>query len=1197
MLDIIVKVAHLLLLKLMFVFAMLAVCYSGTVYVQSPESGPCPSPGTDSCHSLNYYAQDTSKYWSSGTDVKFLTGAHTLDANITVTVENVTDITLMSINCSLSTTVFCSNSSGFVFQGVTNLKMKCLTFKDCSSVSKLEECNNLPVGLLFASNRNIHLFNVTVENSTGYGVCGQNNSGVFVSKNSVFQYNIGNINNHGGNLQLFYKQCPIESTMITFTSTQFLHGQGVKAFSSGSGLSLLLMCESSSLSVTIQNCTFNNNSAPVDNGSGGNIFLLLQSLNHQVTIVNSTIENGVSDRGGGMFISINLKPSLTLGLYGRSEYITVTNSIFLGNRAGSRGGAVSLNYHEYVADEHLPNITEKHVIFNQCIFSQNTVNPSSPAGTAIDTINIRTLQYLMKPSPQLNLILKDCNISENNFDPTNTSSLALYPCGQVYFTQHPQVTINGCRIVNSDCSAIMADHSTLIFYGQVELSNNTGLRGGGLYFADDSVMYLTPHTQVNILGNTAEYGGGIYIEQSSECFLEGLECFYQFDSDIQKNQSLLTTTHVKLTGNKAYTSGDAVFGGTIEKCYFLTNFGTQFRKKSSVIFSQIFSITQCPTCISSRPYGICFCSNIKSVVMYPGQTLSVPVVVVGQKSGRVPGNVVTETEDGVSLSELQKFQTVSNTSCTNLQYTVYSNKTNTYLTLAANAWCNSQHMFRTEIDITFKKCPIGFVMASFPRSSCECVSSQSLSCNLDHEIITRRPPHWLGYDEQNLEENIIWFHCPLDYCKTEAVNMSTSPHSLDQDVQCAHNRTGILCGGCHNGTSAVFGSSKCLVCSNKNLLLLVVFAFAGLLLVLVIITLNLTVSLGTINGLLFYVNVVQVLKSFFFPPPVINMPVLYQFISWFNLDLGMETCFYDGMDTYSKTWLQWAFPLYLFCITAMITMVARRSALLMRLVGRNATSVLATLLLLSYTKLVRNTIIVFDYSQLHYHINASLWRTVWTMDGNILFWSTKHTAMVVVGMIALLITLPYLVVLFCVQCLRRVNHRACCWVSRLKPLTDAYTGVYKDSFAFWTGHLLLLRAAISIVAALEPVTSPITILSFVVGVCIHLLITSIWVFRGVYRGWYLDVLESSYVLNLCCLSATTAVLILRKNVTFQEWVTYVSISIAFTTFIGVVLYHLHLRLKAFMQYQELIEIFRRRLTKKEEIEPLLSVSREVYDTT
>ena len=37
-------------------------------------------------------------------------------------------------------------------------------------------------------------------------------------------------------------------------------------------------------------------------------------------------------------------------------------------------------------------------------------------------------------------------------------------------------------------------------------------------------------------------------------------------------------------------------------------------------------------------------------------------------------------------------------------------------------------------------------------------------------------------------------------------------------------------------------------------------------------------------------------------------------LSLFNLDLGIETCFYNGMDDYSKMWLQLTFPFYLIII-------------------------------------------------------------------------------------------------------------------------------------------------------------------------------------------------------------------------------------------------------------------------------------------
>ena len=34
------------------------------------------------------------------------------------------------------------------------------------------------------------------------------------------------------------------------------------------------------------------------------------------------------------------------------------------------------------------------------------------------------------------------------------------------------------------------------------------------------------------------------------------------------------------------------------------------------------------------------------------------------------------------------------------------------------------------------------------------------------------------------------------------------------------------------------------------------------------------------------------------------------FVSLLNLELGVDTCYFPGMDAYVKTWLQLAFPAY-----------------------------------------------------------------------------------------------------------------------------------------------------------------------------------------------------------------------------------------------------------------------------------------------
>ena len=104
----------------------------------------------------------------------------------------------------------------------------------------------------------------------------------------------------------------------------------------------------------------------------------------------------------------------------------------------------------------------------------------------------------------------------------------------------------------------------------------------------------------------------------------------------------------------------------------------------------------------------------------------------------------------------------------------------------------------------------------------------------------------------------------------------------------------------------MLGSNQCGQCTNNHIALIIPFTVAGIALAASVIALNLTVFVGTINGLIFYANVVKIYEHIFFP----GGPILFlsQFISWLNLDLGIKTCFYHGMDSCNKAWVQFIFP-------------------------------------------------------------------------------------------------------------------------------------------------------------------------------------------------------------------------------------------------------------------------------------------------
>ena len=181
--------------------------------------------------------------------------------------------------------------------------------------------------------------------------------------------------------------------------------------------------------------------------------------------------------------------------------------------------------------------------------------------------------------------------------------------------------------------------------------------------------------------------------------------------------------------------------------------------------------------------------------------------------------------------------------------------------------------------------------------------------------------------------------------------------------------------------------------------LLLAFAAAGVVLVFFIVALNLTVTQGLINGLIFYANIVWAYKELLVFSKVQDnnfLVFLQVFVAWLNLDFGIETCFFVGLDAYWKTWLQFLFPFYIWAIAGVITVACRYSSHLTNLIGSRAVPLLATLFLLSYMKLLRTIIDAISVAVIiQYPQNTSY--VVWYLDGNLRYCQHPHIYLFIVG--------------------------------------------------------------------------------------------------------------------------------------------------------------------------------------------------------
>ena len=579
--------------------------------------------------------------------------------------------------------------------------------------------------------------------------------------------------------------------------------------------------------------------------------------------------------------------------------------------------------------------------------------------------------------------------------------------------------------------------------------------------------------------------------------------------------------------------------------------------------------------ISSDPTRVCFCTdnvhdcnkNEHEISLYPGQSFVVSVVTVGQRNQISPGTVFAHfTPDSAAgpldassiLGESQVLQ-LSGKSCTNIRYTISSTLRSLSLMLrSANTFFENT---QTQVLITLETCPLGFKLSSNP-PMCVCstlLTNQNVECDIENQTIHRKPPIWIGKDpaENHTDEHDhVVFHdyCPFDYCVPDEFELTI----LEQDVQCAHNRTGTVCGSCSPGLSVTLGSNYCLECSNYYLLLLTVFVVVGLLLVFSLYLCNtLNVSVGTINGLIFYANIIQINKEIFFPPNHYNFTTV--FIAWLNLDLGIRTCFYDGMDTYAKTWLQFAFPLYILAILGLIILISHYSASVSKLFSKNAVQVLATILLLLFSKGQRILINCLSYTTVHH--SGGYTSKVWLFDANVPYLEGKHIYLFIVGIILFFFILtPFTFVLLFSRYFQALStHRIFHWVNKLKPLFDAYMAPYKDNYRYWAGFLLFVRGALFVVYAFNLLYGPDVIL-LTTAVVTQLLSIFTWFSGGMYKKWPLNALEFSFFLNLSILCTTT--IFVRQVDGYQEGAVYTSVTIALFEFVGIIIYSVYHRLSS-----------------------------------
>ena len=1105
--------------KLLIVTLLFHVSQS-IVYYVVPDDKYNSSYGMIRAFTLQHYLNNTDKYFKPQTELWFNQGHHSLFKEWIL--QNVSNFIISGNNSTLS----CLKPSlGIAVINVTNITIKSLHIKQCSKTwyytvnNQTYKRKHTPIliksAVFIYHSADVAFTNtsIIINDSNTAGIIGSN---VFIRNLTTSSFtNItivvlceNDINNLVSGIILSYSD---DKTSFNASQTMVIvqhYNYKTCGLCSGSfALILVMMQKEYNVTVQVNDTNFNDlfNSSALLYYAKACRNPYKQSF---LVFFNCKIENNKGNREISMFL------------------IEIHSHDYIFNIAKS----------DYLCSK-LANV----IAFNKCDFINNTNMDS--------LINI-----LLKHNEQLNVFveIKNSSICFNNKLQIINADSELKLLKALSHT----ITVNSTKILSNSCATKNRISMISLTSGMIKLkdsviSNNTNFENiiklhssllqfeGCTNFSGNYVRYILQGTEGSYYVHTefskVHFNNNfVYtLTDTSITYTRSSQqiCVHQFITKSKNNLDYKFENGAKL--NFTVIQGSNIYTSPKYEINFLNNethysncvwlASTAFQtKKSKEVLKRIFNIERTyanKTNIGKIPSSVCPCSNkdnyncskheIGSVFL--GQKLTVKLIVPEITSMKEYTTVIAKTYNSSRLGcEIVKAHEISQNhlthECNKYNYTIWYDGDYSVCELYLGTEGTPEVFY-----VNLLPCPVGFSLQKENNRGCYCdqmLNTELItitSCNLKDETIQRPANSWIsGQVINNLNTYTVCTNCPFDYCLPYSSYINLS----NPDSQCQFDRSGLLCGHCPNGLSAVFGSSNCMECSNFTLLVIIPIALAGILLVMMLFISNLTVTNGIINTFIFYVNLVSINITVF----ISRSDNLFIFItlSLFNLDLGIKTCFYDGMDGYAKTWLQLVFPIYLIFIALVLIMGSRYSKLVQKLTARRGLSVLATLFLLSYTKFLLTVChAIFFYSTVT-HLPSEDSTSVWSVDTNIPLFGVRFTVLFVTCLIVFLILMPFNILLLFTRSLMKFR-----FVSSFKPLLDAYFGPYKDKFYYWTGLQLLLRAVFFGLSTLDPDVN-LTVGGILLGIflCGHCFVRP-------FKSWVKNVQECFILLNLLTLYITT----------------------------------------------------------------------------
>ncbi|XP_065919370.1 uncharacterized protein [Dysidea avara] len=683
--------------------------------------------------------------------------------------------------------------------------------------------------------------------------------------------------------------------------------------------------------------------------------------------------------------------------------------------------------------------------------------------------------------------------------------------------------------------AIGLSNTDINFDGNFFFINNTApTYGGAVYLTAGSTMVIASNSSLLFQYNVAGKQGGAICSQSKEGLAQlSATCPIQFK--LLSNYSL----NVTFLNNSAPQGGNSIFASHFYPCGWFPQFGVRTGNDIDVLklYRKVFTFHPNYTKqeIVSTANTVCFCDDSSSVYCHgtnltvqPGVKMTLKFTVVDSKMASVHSSIHLISPD--SNSTVNPDRLSINVGCTEVNVTFYGTVKQT-----ANFTVRPTVPVYTKgvgLMVNFTDCPIGLVQKKGSNTcSCNKHLAKKRFCSNSTNTLIIPQGGWMNIFNKNRSLYFSPF-CDIAYC----LNRQNVSFIEGKDNRCKRHRHGILCGQCKANFSAVLGSNDCLHCHNYSLVTIIGYLVVGIFLVISLSLLKFTVDKGTINGVIFYANIIYINRNLFYAEEIYGPP---QIINMLNLDPPVGTCLYKGMTTLVKNVLEFLFPLYLWLLTGALVLLIKKFPSVSR-VFHSPSQLLATLVYLSYSKLLQAISFIVTpvtVSVIRSGNNDVTTYAGWYYDANIRYDNFLHLILVIVSLLIFLILfLPFTIILTFPNYF--LGYR---YVVHFKPIIDSYTAPYKDRWGFWLGvHLLLLILfyIFSMIPEIDRRELMLIILLFLV------ILTAVQLYFQPYKSKWINFLDTLFLINLQ-MSACVLLLIVKKENGFTLPYAYFSVTVYF----------------------------------------------------